>query len=155
MSLATDSVYRNKFKSKRYTRATSQTLFFLQSSNVHTKVYITFVIDPPLMMAQSRAESTWEINNYGRYINQFPPNIIKSTRQYERNNKKYVDKKFLLCSTKYVLMKKYCQYNIYIYIYIYIYLSHKTAEKLRIKTSQLNNVYIYIPAYWVKGLPIA
>ena len=37
---------------------------------------------------KSRAESTWEINNYGRYINQFPPNIIKSIRQYELINKK-------------------------------------------------------------------
>ena len=40
------------------------------------------------MMAQSRAESTWEINYYGKYINQFPPNIIWSIRQYERINKK-------------------------------------------------------------------
>ena len=40
------------------------------------------------MMAQSRAESTREINNYGSYINQFLPNIIKSIRQYERINKK-------------------------------------------------------------------
>ena len=31
--------------------------------------YITFVIHPPLMMAQSRAESTLEMNNYGKYIN--------------------------------------------------------------------------------------
>ena len=38
-------------------------------------------------MAQSRAESTWEINNYGRYINQFLPNIIKSIRQYQSINK--------------------------------------------------------------------
>ena len=44
------------------------------------------------MMAQNQAESIWEINNYGRYINQFPPNIIKSIRHYERINKKYVDK---------------------------------------------------------------
>ena len=44
------------------------------------------------MMAQSQAESTREIKNYGRYINQFTPNIIISTRQYERINKKYVDK---------------------------------------------------------------
>ena len=42
--------------------------------------YITFVIHTPLMMAQSWAESTWEINNYGSFINQFPPNIIRSTR---------------------------------------------------------------------------
>ena len=39
-------------------------------------------------MAQSQAESTWEINNHGKYINQFPPNTIKSIRQHERINKK-------------------------------------------------------------------
>ena len=49
---------------------------------------MTFVIHTPVMMAQSRAESTWEINNYVKYINQFPPNTIKSIRQYERINKK-------------------------------------------------------------------
>ena len=42
------------------------------------------------------------------------------------STRKYVDRKYLLCSTKFVLMKKCCQY-IYIYIYIYIY-----------------NIYIYI-----------
>ena len=45
------------------------------------------------MMALGWAESTWEITNYGRSINQFPPNIIKSIRQFKRINKKYVDKK--------------------------------------------------------------
>ena len=39
------------------------------------KSYITFVIDPPLMMAQSRAESTRDTYNYGQYINQSPPRI--------------------------------------------------------------------------------
>ena len=32
-----------------------------------------------MMMAQTWAESTWEINNYGRF-NKFPLNIIKSIR---------------------------------------------------------------------------
>ena len=60
-------------------------------------------------MAQSQAESTWKINDYGRYINQFPPNIIKSIRQYERINKK-------ICRQKMSI-----KFNeIYIYIYIYI-----------------------------------
>ena len=39
---------------------------------------ITFVIDPPLMMAQSRAESTRDTYNYGQYINQSPPEYDKS-----------------------------------------------------------------------------
>ena len=40
------------------------------------------------MMAESWAESTWEITNYGGFINHFPPNIIRSIRQFERINKK-------------------------------------------------------------------
>ena len=30
----------------------------------------------------------WDIHNYGKYINQFPPNTIKAIRQCERSNKK-------------------------------------------------------------------
>ena len=33
------------------------------------KIYITFVIYPSLMMAKSLAESTWDITNYGKFIN--------------------------------------------------------------------------------------
>ena len=44
------------------------------------------------MMAQDRVKSTRENINYGRLINQFPPDIIKSTRLSEQINKKYVDK---------------------------------------------------------------
>ena len=40
------------------------------------------------MMGQSRTESTWKINNHGKYIKPFPPNTIKSIWQYERINKK-------------------------------------------------------------------
>ena len=54
------------------------------------------------MMAQCLAESNWEIINYGRFINQFLPNIIRSIQQFERINKKYIDKKYLLCSIKYI-----------------------------------------------------
>ena len=67
-------------------------------------------------MAQSRAESTWEISNYGKYINQFPPNTIKSIRQYERMNKKICRQEI---STKFVLMKK-CSQKIHTHTYIYI-----------------------------------
>ena len=69
------------------------------------------------MIDPSWAESTCEITNYGRFFNQFQPNIIRSIWQFERINKKYVDKKCLLYSIKYVLMKKCSQY-IYIYIYM-------------------------------------
>ena len=47
-----------------------------------------FVIDPPLMMAQSRAERTRDTYNYGQCINQFPPNTIKVIREFERIQKK-------------------------------------------------------------------
>ena len=60
-------------------------------------------------MAQSRTESTWEISNYGKYINQFLPNTTKSIRQYERIKK--------ICRQKMSIMFN----EICIYIYIYIY----------------------------------
>ena len=63
------------------------------------------------MVTQSREESTWDINNYGKYINQFLPNTIKSIQQYERINKKICRQK------KSIMFNKIC---IYIYIYIYI-----------------------------------
>ena len=70
------------------------------------------------MVAQSRAESTWEINNYGKYINQFLPNIIKSIRQYERINKKIRRQKMSIMFNEICVYM--CVWYIYIYIYIYI-----------------------------------
>ena len=75
------------------------------------KSYITFVIDSPLMMAQSRAESTRDTYNYGQYLNQFPPNTIKVIREFEQFQKK-------ICRHKMSIM--FNEICIYIYIYIYI-----------------------------------
>ena len=61
-------------------------------------------------MAQNQAESICEINNYGKYINQLPPNTIKSI-QYERINKKICRQKMS------IIFHEIC---IYIYIYIYV-----------------------------------
>ena len=82
-----------------------------------------------------RAESTWEKNNYGRFINQFPLNIIKSIRQYERINKKIYRPKMSIMFVKYVLIL------IYIYIYIYIYIKHFI---INIKVCTYIYIYIYI-----------
>ena len=41
---------------------------------------------------QDWAENTWEIINYVGFINRFQLDIIKSMRQLERFNKKFVDK---------------------------------------------------------------
>ena len=73
---------------------------------------------PPLMMAQSRAESTWDIYNVEKYINQFLPNSIKSIRQCERINKK-------ICRQKMSIM-----FNEMTIIYIYIYI-HMRAFNLQ------------------------
>ena len=54
-------------------------------------------------MAQSRAGNTWDIYNYGKYINQFLPNMIKAIWQYEWINKK-------ICRQK---MSDYVQRNLY------------------------------------------
>ena len=66
------------------------------------------------MVAQRRTESTREIYDYGRFINQFPLNIIRSILQYEKINNKYIDKKCLLCSMKYVFIT--CIHMIYTHI---------------------------------------
>ena len=60
------------------------------------KRYITFVIDLPLIMTQSCAESTRDTYNYGQYLNQFPPEYDKSNTNGSR--RKYLDRKCLLCS---------------------------------------------------------
>ena len=68
-------------------------------------------------MAQTRTGSTWEINNYGRYINQFPSNIIKLIWQFERINKKICRQKMSImfnqiCINEEMLLK----YYIYMYM---------------------------------------
>ena len=81
------------------------------------------------MMAQGQAESTWEINNYGKYINQFLPNTIKSIRQYERINKKICRQKMSIIFNEICINEEMRQKHThthththtYIYIYIYIY----------------------------------
>ena len=78
-----------------------------------TESYIHFVIDSPLMMAQSRAESTRDTYNYGQYLNQFLPNSIKVIREFERIQKK-------ICRHKMSIMFN----EICIYIYIYIFRQH-------------------------------
>ena len=70
------------------------------------------------MMAQSWAESTWEITKYGRFINQFPPNIIRSIRQFERINKKICKKKLS------IMFNEICINEEMLSIYIYIYISN-------------------------------
>ena len=68
------------------------------------------------MMDQSWAESTWEITNYGRSINQFLLNIIKSMQQVEKINKKYAYKNVYniqICINEEMLPK-------YTYVRIYI-----------------------------------
>ena len=79
------------------------------------------------MMAQSRAESTWDIYNYGKYINRFPPNTIKAIRQYERINKKICRQKMSIMFNEICINEEMLPIylSIYIYIYIYIYMKSK------------------------------
>ena len=72
------------------------------------------------MMAQSQAESTWDIHNYGKYINQFPPNTIKAIGQHERINKKICRQKMSIIFNEIGNNEEILPIYIYIYIYIYI-----------------------------------
>ena len=90
------------------------------------KSYITFVIDPSLMMAQSRTESTRDTYNYREYMNQFPPNTIKVIREFERIQKK-------ICRHKISIMFN----EICIYIYIYIYMKLQSRATIIVLPSRL------------------
>ena len=105
------------------------------------------------MMAQSRTESTRDTYNYGQYINQFPPNMIKVIREFERILKK-------ICRHKMSIM--FNEICIYIYIYIYIYRERERERDLgkSVKTAWLDDdddddvhfiyffvIYIYILAH--------
>ena len=45
---------------------------------------MAFAIYTPLMIAQDRAESIWELINYVSFINQFPLDTKKSMRRLKR-----------------------------------------------------------------------
>ena len=70
------------------------------------------------MIAQSQAESTWDIYNYGKYINQFPPNTIKAIRQYERINKKIYRQKMSIMFHEICINEE--MLPIYIYILLFL-----------------------------------
>ena len=72
------------------------------------------------MMAQSRAESTWDTYNYGQYLNQFPPNTIKVIRELERIQKKTCRHKMSIMFNEICINEEMLPKYIYIYIYIYI-----------------------------------
>ena len=112
MSLATGTIYRITFKSKRHNLQQQRRPYTVVICK--NKSYITFVTDSLLMMAQSRAESTRDTYNYGQYLNQFPPNTIKVIREFERIQKR-------ICRHKMSIM--FNEICIYIYIYIYKLLS--------------------------------
>ena len=65
------------------------------------------------MMAQSWKESTWEITNYGRFINQFPPNMIRLIRQFERINKKICRQKMSIMFNQICINEKMVALSIY------------------------------------------
>ena len=91
---------------------------------------------------QSWAESTWEINNYGKYINQFTLNTIKSIWQYERINKKICRQKMSImfneiCINEEMLPK-------YTYINIYIYMHAQTHVCIHKKILWLNLLNFWV-----------
>ena len=67
-------------------------------------------------MAQSWAESTRDIYNYGKYINQFLPNTIKAIRQYKWINKKIFRQKMSIMFNEICINEEMLPKYIYIYI---------------------------------------
>ena len=67
MSLTTDTINRTILKVNA-THCNGPKCSFYKVV-MYVKSCIAFVIHPPLKIAQSRTESTWKINNYGKNIN--------------------------------------------------------------------------------------
>ena len=84
------------------------------------------------MMAECWAESTWEITNYGRFINQFPLNIIKSIQQFERINEKISGQKMSIMFNQICINEEILPKYIYIYIYIYTHTHTHTETYLHV-----------------------
>ena len=86
-------------------------------------------------MAQSRAESTRDIYNYGQYINQFPPNTIKAIRQYERIQKEICRQKMSIMFNEICINEEMPP----IYIYIYIYIGSLNIHGTHVTANNSNN----------------
>ena len=71
------------------------------------------------MIAQSRAESTRDIYNYGQYINQFPPNTIKVIREFERIQKKICTHKMSIMFNEICINEEMLPKYIYVYMCVY------------------------------------
>ena len=82
MSLAADTIYKNTFKSKCFTLCSY--IVVKQNQKLHHFCNRSSPDDGPRL---SRKYVGY-IYNYGKYINQFLLNTIKSIQQYERINKK-------------------------------------------------------------------
>ena len=67
--------------------------------------------------------NTLNLDNYGQYINKFPPNTIKVIREFERTQKKICRHKMSIMFNE-ICIKKCCQY-----IYIYIYFQKKQRNR--------------------------
>ena len=150
----------------------------MQCSNEYTKVISLLQNTHPLTMAQGEAESKNKPINYGRFINQFLPDIITSIRQLDKINTNIYRQKMSslfnqICLHEGILPKSVLRVqphwrvviqrnspsvddniNIYIYIYIYIYILYiyllrwKLYIFNRIKSHQERMVHIL--SWWSK-----
>ena len=69
------------------------------------------------MMAQSRAESTWDTYNYGQYIIQFPPEYDKSHTGIRMDPEKICRHKMSIMFNEICINEEMLPKYIYIYIY--------------------------------------
>ena len=83
---------------------------------------ITFVVYPPLVVAQGRAEGAGDTCNYGQCMDQFPQNTIKVIREFERIQKKICRHKMSIMFNEICIneemLPKYTYFKLYI-IYMF------------------------------------
>ena len=95
------------------------------------------------MMAQSRAENTRDTYNYGQYINQFPPNMIKVIREFERIQKKICRHKMSIMFNEICINEEMLPKYTYIYIYIYHHHHHHHHHQVMLMAQIPLNLFSY------------
>ena len=130
----------NNFKSKRYTqqrpKCSSSYKVVMCIRKLH-RFCNTSSPDDDLKLGRKYMGN----KHYGKYINQFPPNIIKSIRQYERINKKICRQKMFIIFNE-----------IYIYIYVCVCVCVYMCMHAYMCVSARICMYVHVSVYMCEYL---
>ena len=117
-------------------------------THTHTHIYI--------YICMYRGESTNEAINYGRFINQFPTDTIKSMKRLGRIQTKICRQRISILFNEICIneemLPKYTHTHTYIYIYIYIYIYSASYYEIFNKHSCKYTVDFFIhPRFFIQS----